>query len=148
MNQGNVSVVAAAQSCSSLLPSRGRMARLSRPSATACKFPAHRNYAVTRVSATGFVLGTVWLATNPERYHWATAPRCVIIIVKITLGCVTACLDFIDWLWTMSVSNLTPGANYQRFDTCLGLVRLILDSLERRPHQQCQRKGLIPGRFT
>ena len=34
------------------------MARLSLPRATVCKFPTHRNYAVTQVSATGFEPGT------------------------------------------------------------------------------------------
>ena len=71
--QGNVSVVAAAQSCSSFLPIRGGIARLSRPRAIVCKFSAHRNYAVTRVSATEFEPGTVQLwvqraTTVPPRH--------------------------------------------------------------------------------
>ena len=52
VNQGNVSVVAGAQSCFSFLPTSGGMARLSRPRAIVCKFPTHINYSVTRVSAT------------------------------------------------------------------------------------------------
>ena len=51
--RGNASVVAAVQSCSSFLLTHREMARLSRPSVTVCKFPAHRNYAVTRVSPYG-----------------------------------------------------------------------------------------------
>ena len=35
-------------------PVNGGTVRLSRPRATVCEFPAHRNYAVTQVSATGF----------------------------------------------------------------------------------------------
>ena len=45
VNRGNVSVVgAAAQSRSSFLPTRGGMARLSRPRATVCKFTDHMYY--------------------------------------------------------------------------------------------------------
>ena len=42
MNWGNVSVVATALSCSSLLPTRGRMAGLSQPRAIVCKIPCSR----------------------------------------------------------------------------------------------------------
>ena len=41
------------------LPTRGGVARLSRPRAIVCKFPGHRNYAVTQVFGTGFELVTV-----------------------------------------------------------------------------------------
>ena len=61
LNRGNVSVVAAAQSCYSFLPTRGGMARLSKPRASVCKFPAHGNHAVTQVVVTGFEPGTVRL---------------------------------------------------------------------------------------
>ena len=75
VNRGNVSVVSAAQSCSSFSPTRGGMARLSRPRATVCRFPAHRNYAVTRVSAAEFEPGTVRLriqraTTEPPRHTY------------------------------------------------------------------------------
>ena len=42
-SQGNVSVITAAQSCSSFSPTHGGIARLSTPRATVCKFHAHRN---------------------------------------------------------------------------------------------------------
>ena len=64
-----MSVVAAAQSGSSFLPTRGGMARLSRHNAIVFKFPAHMNYAVTRVS-TG-IRTQHRPATNPAR---PTAP--------------------------------------------------------------------------
>ena len=48
----NVSVVATAHSCSSFLPTRRGMARLSRPGASMCKLSAQRNYAVTQLPAT------------------------------------------------------------------------------------------------
>ena len=49
------------------------MDRLSRPRATVCKFPAHRNYAVTQVSTTGFEPGpsgyeSSALTTRPPRH--------------------------------------------------------------------------------
>ena len=47
------------------------MARLSRPRAIVCKFPVHKNYVVTQVSATGFESGAS-LITNPLRCRWAT----------------------------------------------------------------------------
>ena len=54
----------------------GGMARLNQPKATMCKFPAHGNFAMTRVStaATGFEPGTVQLQiqralTVPPRRH-------------------------------------------------------------------------------
>ena len=65
VSRGNVSVVAASQSCSSFLSTRGGMARLSWPRATVCKFHAQRNYAVTRVFATGFEPGTIRLRIQP-----------------------------------------------------------------------------------
>ena len=68
VNQGNVSVVAGAQSCFSFLPTSGGMARLSLPRAIVCKFPAHINYSVTRKSATRLELGTVMLRIQ-QRYH-------------------------------------------------------------------------------
>ena len=45
VDRRNVSVVDAAHSCSSSVPTRGEMARLCRPRATVCKFPGHRNMA-------------------------------------------------------------------------------------------------------
>ena len=74
VNRGNVWVFAKAQRCSYFWPTRGEMVRLSRHIATACKFPAHKNYAVTQVSAAGFEPGTVRLrvqraATEPCRSH-------------------------------------------------------------------------------
>ena len=73
VNRGNVSVVAAAQSCSSFLPARGGMTRLSRPRAPVCKFVDHWNYALTKVSATRFepwtVRSGIWRSTTgPPRY--------------------------------------------------------------------------------
>ena len=44
-------VVVAAQSCSSVV---FKLARMSRPRTTACKFPDHMNYALAQVSAVGF----------------------------------------------------------------------------------------------
>ena len=77
MNRGSVSVVATAQSCSSLLPTRGLVARLSRPRAAVCKFPAHKNYAVTYVSAVGFEPGVVWFPIQ-HAINCATTPHQII----------------------------------------------------------------------
>ena len=71
LNRGNVSVVAAAQSCYPFLPTRGGMTRLSRPRAMVRKFHAHRNYAVTQVSATGFEPETI----RQRIQHATTAPQ-------------------------------------------------------------------------
>ena len=48
VDKGNMSVVAAAQSCSSFLPTRREMARLSWPTASVSKFPAQRNSTVVQ----------------------------------------------------------------------------------------------------
>ena len=52
-DQRDVSVFATAQCCSSVLHTGGRMAWLSRPRVIVCKFPAHMDYAVAPLFATG-----------------------------------------------------------------------------------------------
>ena len=70
VNQGNVvSVVAAVRSCWSFMPTDWGTARLSRPTAIACKFPAYGNYAVTQVSSAGFEPGT-----EPTSYESSVLP--------------------------------------------------------------------------
>ena len=64
VNRRNVSAAASAQSCSLFLPTLGGMARLTRPRAIVCKFPVHRNYAVT----SGFEPGTLPLGQHATRY--------------------------------------------------------------------------------
>ena len=76
VDRGNVSAVAAAESCSSFLPICRGMARLSRPRASVCKFPVQRNYAVTQVPATGFEPWTIRLRIQ-HAINCATAPHCL-----------------------------------------------------------------------
>ena len=70
-----MSVVAAAQSCSSFLPTRRGMGRLSRPGASVGKFPAQRKYAAaTIVPATRFEPGTARLRIQ-RAINYATTPH-------------------------------------------------------------------------
>ena len=110
VDQGNVSVVAAAQSCSSFLPTRRRMARLSRPRACVCKFPAQWNYAVSRVPNTGFEPGTVRLRIQ-RPISCATTPQCrstmtLMVIAEHFPHCILVAVNCIS-PYTFQIAILT-----------------------------------------
>ena len=55
-------------------------------------------------------------------------------------------LEFIDWLVSLCIHNMHPGANFQRLKTALDWLYVLLDGLTYQPMRN-QRKGQTPGKI-